>query len=423
MEKVSNECSRPIKLVMSRADALTGEVSNLEYTKSCGSRLVEKCPHCSEVYRRDAISVFQGGLKDVGNATVPFTFLTFTAPGADVFGPTHQRVVDNDESGKSRIRQCGCRQVHAKDDVLIGTPLNPATYRYDLAADFNAHASRLFSVTMQRLGRVVGHKLAYARVAEFQTRGLIHYHVIVRGIVTERNAQAAVRGGTDSQILTENKAILERREAEKKRKALWKKECKKSGLKTPYQSDYKSERVRNPRINAVSHGGWTWGTQVDVQRVLPGGKFGVGAYLSKLLGYAVKGTDTSANGPDRHRRRMQGAAIRTCGCDKGWGCGGGARHFPGSDTAYQSEESARVEERRASLVRLAKSRKLCRRHQLAYNGWGFRGHVLAFSRKWGMTFKEVRNKRKTFAAVPTWLSNRYIVLGWFVMPRGSPLVI
>jgi hypothetical protein len=360
---------------MTRADTHTAEVTEREYLKSCGSRLAEKCLHCSGIYRRDAISILRSGLKTVENATVPFTFITLTAPGASVFGPTHQRVLD---SGKeSRVRKCGCRKVHAEDDALIGTPLDPDTYHYDLAADFNAHASRLFAVTMQRLGRVVGRKLVYARVAEFQTRGLIHYHVIVKGIVTERCVRTVVRGGTDLRIIEANK---------------------KRGPGT-------GQRRRNAKVEPVHHGGWTWGAQVDVQHVLPGGKFGVGAYLVKLLGYAVKGTDTSANGPCEHRGKMQRAALLTCKCHAGLNCACGSRLGPDRKSFYQYWPSG----------------KFCRRHQLAYNGWGFRGHVLAFSREWGATFKEVRNRRKTFATAAGWVSDRYFVLGWSVSSRGSPL--
>lgn len=376
MQKIATECSRPINLVMTRADTHTGELTNHEYSKPCGSRLAEKCPHCSNVYRGDAISVLQSGLKGAENSTIPFTFITFTAPGAVVFGPTHQRVVETAKSGKTHVRKCGCGKVHAKDDASIGTPLDPATYRFDLAADFNAHASRLLSVTMQRLGRVVGRKLSYARVAEFQTRGLIHFHVIVKGIVTERSVQTVVRGGVDLRIVKENES-----------------RGPGTGL-----------RRRSANVGPARHGEWTWGTQVDVQRVLPGGKFGVGAYLTKLLGYAVKGTDTSANGPHDHRRKMQSAAVRTHKCNKGMDCSLGSRLLPDGKTFYQS----------------APSEKFCRSHQLAYNGWGFRGHVLAFSRKWGMTFKEVRNKRTVFATVAVWVSDRYVVLGWSISSRGSP---
>lgn len=266
----------------------------------------------------------------------------------------------------------------------MGTPLDPDTYRFDRAADFNAHASRLLTVTMQRLGRVVGRKLSYARVAEFQTRGLIHFHVIVKGIVTERSVQTVVRGGVDLRIVEDNES----------------------------RGPGTGQRRRNANVEAARHGEWTWGTQVDVQRVLPGGKFGVGAYLVKLLGYAVKGTDTSANGPDGHRRKMQSAALRACECKEDEegrkrDCSLRPLLMPDGKSFYQS----------------APSEKFCRSHQLAFNGWGFRGHVLAFSRKWGLTFGDVRAKRKVFATVATWVSDRFIVMGWSVSSRGSPRLI
>jgi hypothetical protein len=374
---------------MERVDSWTGELSKLEYEKPCQSRFADKCPHCSEVYRRDAFAVLRAGLNDATDATTPFTFITFTAPGADVFGPTHQRIVTIGKKGRPYVRHCGCKSVHAEYDELIGTPLDPSTYRYDLAADYNAHASRLFAVTMQRLGRVVGRKLSYTRVAEFQTRGLIHYHVIVKGIVTERSVAIVVQGGRD---LLKAKDI-ERENAESLRVA--------KETNTPFRKSR-----RRPTTSAVAHAGWSWGPQFDVQHILPGGKFGVGAYLVKLVGYAVKGTDTSANGPVLHRKKMQGAAVRTCTCDKGLDCVRGSHLLPTKDGFYQS----------------ASSDRFCRRHQLAYNGWGFRGHVLAFSRNWGMTFREVRAKRRNYAVAANTKSSRFIVWGWSVSSRGSPSV-
>jgi hypothetical protein len=423
MEKTASQCSRPINLAMIRADTDTGAISHRIYEKPCGNRLADKCAHCSIIYRRDAMSVLRSGLHDIANSAIPFTFITFTAPGASTFGPTHRRVISG-TVGKSRVSPCGCKKVHDEGDALIGTAIDPNVYRYDKAADFNAHAGRLLAVTMQRLGRVLGRKLEYARVAEFQTRGLIHFHVIVRGIVTERSVQTVVRGGMDLRIIDKNKKIIKRRKEEQERKKEWKKRCKESGPEIPFESDYKTERRRNPKVNAVTHGEWMWGPQVDVQHVLPGGKTGVGAYLAKLLGYAVKGTDSSANGPLQHRRKMQGAAVRTCGCKKGWSCGGGARHLADTDIVYQSEQSAKTRRRRRRgyLTKLAEAKKFCRRHQLAINGWGFRGHVLSFSRDWGLTFKEVRDKRKEFATATQSVSKRFVVLGWTVTSRGSPLL-
>ena len=160
---------------------------------------------------------------------------------------------------------CRCRVTHTEGDPLIGTPIDPATYRYDLAADYNAHASRLFAVTMQRLGRVVGRKLSYTRVAEFQTRGLMHYHVIVKGHITERSVALVVMGGID---LRKAKDIKDENEENKR-------------IADQTASSFTKSRRRS-MSKAVVHAGWSWGPQFDVQHVLPGGKFGVGAYLVKL---------------------------------------------------------------------------------------------------------------------------------------------
>jgi uncharacterized C2H2 Zn-finger protein len=156
VEAASSKCSHPVKLITERVDSWTGALSNLNYEKPCGSRLAERCPHCSEVYRRDAFAVLRAGLQDATNSTTLFTFITFTAPGADVFGATHQRVTTTSKKNRTHVRPCRCRVTHTDGDSFIRTPIDPAAYRYDFAADYNAHASRLFAVTMQRLGRVVG---------------------------------------------------------------------------------------------------------------------------------------------------------------------------------------------------------------------------------------------------------------------------
>jgi hypothetical protein len=89
---------------MERVDSWTSEPSKLDYEKPCGSRLADRCPHCSEVYRRDAFAVLRAGLQDAANSTTPFTFITFTTPGADVFGATHQRVTATSKKNKTHVR-------------------------------------------------------------------------------------------------------------------------------------------------------------------------------------------------------------------------------------------------------------------------------------------------------------------------------
>ena len=105
--------------------------------------------------------------------------VTLTAPGSDRFGKTHVRHLTKNK----KVQRCSCRRYHNENDRLLGTPIDPATYDYDGAAAFNANASRLFAVTMQKLGRLLGRKLQVVRVIEFQTRGLVHVHALVLGPV------------------------------------------------------------------------------------------------------------------------------------------------------------------------------------------------------------------------------------------------
>jgi hypothetical protein len=286
------------------------------------------------------------------------SFLTFTAPGAEVFGATHQR----HEEGKSkRIARCRCGVIHNEDDELIGTPINPRTYRYDLAADFNANAGRLLAISMQKLGRIVGRKLKYVRVAEFQRRGLIHFHVLVEGIITDRSMRLVVSGG-------------------------------------------KSLRS-NRTITAAKHGRWSWGSQCDVKRILPGGRVGIGAYLVKIVGYAVKSTKDSAAGSRAHERGMRRAAARTCTCKKGMDCRYGSRRMENSPHFYQGKQSDRS----------------CRRHILAQQGWGFRGHVLSISRRWGtLNFKMCRERRQGYVAGGSQRGNLDQIVTWKVL---NPLAL
>ncbi|MFD8646480.1 replication initiator [Streptomyces mirabilis] len=58
------------------------------------------------------------------------------------------------------IRPCRCRKLHESTDTLIGTPLNPATYDYEGAVLFNAHASTLWARFTTYLRREIAAGLA-----------------------------------------------------------------------------------------------------------------------------------------------------------------------------------------------------------------------------------------------------------------------
>jgi hypothetical protein len=206
-------CVRPIRLRGSvrDVDAATGEVLHDLDTENlpdkaiyvpCGDRRASVCPPCAETYRADTYQLIRAGLaggKGVPESVAihPCVFATFTAPS---FGSVHTRVIT--ASGKvarcrprrranycphGRRLSCGLR--HKDDDTCLGKPLCPDCYDYHAAVVWNAHAPELWRRTVigirRRLGKLakthgVQVKLSYAKVAEFQRRGLIHFHAIFR---------------------------------------------------------------------------------------------------------------------------------------------------------------------------------------------------------------------------------------------------
>jgi hypothetical protein len=86
-------------------------------------------------------------------------------------------------------RRLSCGQRHKETDASLGRPLCPDCYDYNAAVVWNAHAPELWRRTVIGLRRQLDKlakthgirvKLSYAKVAEFQRRGLIHFHAIFR---------------------------------------------------------------------------------------------------------------------------------------------------------------------------------------------------------------------------------------------------
>ena len=86
-----------------------------------------------------------------------------------------------------------CNEMHARNDDRLGEPLCPDCYDYTSSVLFNACAPELrrrFTITLRRiLARRAGLtgkafaaqvRLSYAKVAEYQRRGVVHFHGIVR---------------------------------------------------------------------------------------------------------------------------------------------------------------------------------------------------------------------------------------------------
>jgi len=171
------------------------------FLKACGSRSEVRCPACAQVYRGDARHLVRAGLeggKGVSEAVAgnPAVFLTLTAPG---FGAVHTiRAAGDCHSGRGR-RRCVhdrpnvCTQRHRPSDEAVGTPLCPDCYDYAGAVLHNACTPELWRRTTIYLARQLAcalgvsqavaarrMRLSFCRVAEFQRRGVVHLHAVVR---------------------------------------------------------------------------------------------------------------------------------------------------------------------------------------------------------------------------------------------------
>jgi hypothetical protein len=209
-------CYHPIRLAgrVEQADRTTGEVRQVYDTdrepdgvllKACGTRRESRCPSCAATYRADAYQLLAAGLK--GGKGVPETvaghprlFVTFTAPS---FGQVHGRKAQGrlvlpchpyrQGARCPHGARAGCWHRHDQDDSRLGEPLCPSCYDAEAQVLWNALAPELWrrtSIVLHRaLARLVGVgegdlrrlvRISYAKVAEFQRRGAIHFHAVIR---------------------------------------------------------------------------------------------------------------------------------------------------------------------------------------------------------------------------------------------------
>lgn len=173
----------------------------------CRNRRASVCPSCSYEYAGDLWQLLYagaaGGRKGVPETVRahPLVFVTLTAPG---FGLVHTTRADRlgrrgrcRPWGEGRLcahrRPTWCSAVHGEDDERLGTPLCPDCYDYAGHVAFNWHAPELwrrFTITLRRvlarrLGLSVGElarsvRVSFAKVAEFQRRGVVHFHALIR---------------------------------------------------------------------------------------------------------------------------------------------------------------------------------------------------------------------------------------------------
>jgi hypothetical protein len=215
----TGNCANPIRLVgridaIDRATAQARVVYDTDTEPggvlrvACGNRREHVCPACSQVYRNDARQIIRSGL--TGGKGIPGTvaehpcvFVTLTAPG---YGPVHTtrtgprgRQLPCRPRRDATQRRCphgrdiSCLRTHPPDDPCLGQPMCADCYDYTGHVLFNACAPELwrrFTIYVPRqLARLVGItqkvlraqvSVRFVKVAEYQARGIVHYHAVIR---------------------------------------------------------------------------------------------------------------------------------------------------------------------------------------------------------------------------------------------------
>ncbi|MET8263087.1 replication initiator [Micromonospora arida] len=235
-------CTRPIRLAGSllTVEQSTGRVLDQRHTDAmpdaaiytaCGNRRATVCPACAHTYQRDAYQLLRAGL--IGGKGVPDTvtqhpavFATFTAPS---FGTVHTRAVKRHTCGNRK--RCDCRPDpcharrasdpaaglcphgrpavcwarHEPGDAMLGQPLCLDCYDHTHQVVWNLFSGELWHRTKQAAERwlaklarrrgiprvqvvtasgntrtVAPVRLSHGKVAEFQARGAVHFHALVR---------------------------------------------------------------------------------------------------------------------------------------------------------------------------------------------------------------------------------------------------
>jgi hypothetical protein len=321
--------------------------------KACGTRRETLCPPCASLYRGDAFALVAAGLR--GGKEVPESIgehpavlLTLTAPS---FGAVHRQRPDG-SCHPSGIRcphgqALVCSRRHGNTDTALGQAICPSCYDYEAAVLFNAGVSELWRRTtiyaVRALGSLLdmsareaarGLRLSYVKVVEFQKRGSVHVHALVRADIRQ-DEHGEPPMGIDASMLASALRIAARK------------------VSAPLPGGDGARRM-------------VWGQQLDAAVVADAenGRRRAASYLAK---YAAKGSDE--HGVLDHRLRAGTPRdgrlpehLRTL-----------------VETAWKLGESPAY-----SDVRL----------QLWAHTCGFRGHFLTKSRRYSTTFGALRAERQ-----------------------------
>lgn len=237
----------------------------------CMNREAARCPSCSRISTQDWAAIIRSGVFNPP-PSVPssrWMFLTLTAPS---FGPVHHVPRDHQQR-----RRCTCGVMHNSrhDDHLRGSAVHPNTYRYDDQVRWNRDSGRLFDRTRAALVARIP-ELSYAAVREWQSRGTIHLHVILR---------------VPSTIIVSTEEVV--------------RICRSTSTVSP---------VDNNRAR--------WGNQIDCRITDPDSQARTIGYMGKMIGYSIKDVAGGlGSASSNHSRALDSAAKRMdCGGGRGYKC-------------------------------------------------------------------------------------------------------
>ncbi|WP_423227128.1 replication initiator [Micrococcus luteus] len=248
-----NVCSSPV--VVKKEDGSTTFVR-------CGSMDERLCKSCAELNKGDIKRLIGSGIDAEKAEEFRFYFWTLTAGS---FGRVHREG-----------RRCSCGTTHSTGSGWAGVALNPDKYDYAGAVLWNSGLGGLWNKTTTSLRDTLP-DAEVASVREWQARGTMHVHALVR-----------------VPVWVEDEAV----------------------------------HAALLRAGGVSSHGHVWGTQQDVRLIATddGLRHGV-RYLAKALTYTVKSvgvvmpTTTAEPARIQHFQRLEWAAramrCRNPRCEKG----------------------------------------------------------------------------------------------------------
>ena len=368
----SGYCARPVRLA-GRVEVCEGGGRRGVWStdaepdgilrKACGNRREAVCPPCAERYRGDAYQLVIAGLR--GGKGVPDTvaehpavFVTLTAPS---FGAVHTRGTRPD----GRPRRCrprrdapvcvhgvrlSCGRVHDEDDPCLGEPICPDCFDHQAAVVWNNALSELWRRTTIYLPRVLARltgqtqkrlrervRISYVKVAEYQRRGLVHLHAVIR---LDRAMPAYRATEIHPPPAPFGVELLE------------------DAIRATVRE------VAAPLPDRLDAGAVRWGQELDIRRLDDEARRELAGYLAK---YATKSTEL-AGGVLHRVSEHQVDALRVREH---------VRRYLRAAFALATEPA------------LADRRLAACAHQL-----GYRGHCLTKSRRYSTTFTALRNARE-----------------------------